>query len=66
MVPGVGPGIGAFTERDRECLAFALENGVDAGSRSFVSSRVNVPALFPELITELFFPASPASLQPAE
>ncbi|HEX9205815.1 MAG TPA: pyruvate kinase, partial [Candidatus Deferrimicrobiaceae bacterium] len=44
-VPGVDLGIGAFTERDRECLAFALENGVDAVSQSFVSSADDVRAV---------------------
>ena len=37
-VPGVDLGIDAFTARDRECLKFALENGVDAVSQSFVAS----------------------------
>ena len=37
-VPGVDLGIGAFTARDRECLKFALENGIDAVSQSFVAS----------------------------
>jgi pyruvate kinase len=44
-VPGVDLGIGAFTERDRECLAFALENGVDAVSQSFVSSADDIRAV---------------------
>jgi pyruvate kinase len=35
-LPGIALGIGAFTERDRECLKFALEHGVDAISQSFV------------------------------
>ena len=35
-LPGIDLGISAFTGRDRECLKFALENGVDAVSQSFV------------------------------
>ena len=35
-LPGIDLGISAFTERDHECLRFALENGVDAVSQSFV------------------------------
>src|SRR5262249_12842686 len=37
-VPGVDLGIRAFTEHDCECLKFALENGVDTVSQSFVES----------------------------
>ncbi|MGZ8474003.1 MAG: pyruvate kinase [Candidatus Deferrimicrobiaceae bacterium] len=44
-VPGVDLGIGAFTERDRECLKFALERGVDAVSQSFVASGEDVRAV---------------------
>jgi pyruvate kinase len=36
-LPGIDLGFGAFTEHDRECLAFALQAGVDAVSQSFVS-----------------------------
>jgi pyruvate kinase len=35
-IPDVDLGIDAFTARDRKCLAFALEQGVDAVSQSFV------------------------------
>jgi pyruvate kinase len=41
-VPGVDLGIGAFTARDQECLKFALENGVDAVSQSFVASAEDI------------------------
>jgi pyruvate kinase len=41
-LPGVDLGIGAFTERDRECLEFALEHGVDAVSQSFVESAADL------------------------
>ena len=44
-VPGVDLGIGAFTERDRECLKFALERGVDAVSQSFVASAEDLRAV---------------------
>jgi len=36
-IPGIDLGINVFTRRDRECLRFALEHGVDAISQSFVS-----------------------------
>ena len=36
-IPGIDLGISVFTRRDRECLRFALEQGVDAVSQSFVS-----------------------------
>src|SRR5690606_29916710 len=35
-LPGIDLGISAFTEHDRVCLAFALEQGIDAISQSFV------------------------------
>jgi pyruvate kinase len=44
-LPGIDLGIGAFTERDRECLKFALENGVDAVSQSFVESAADMQAV---------------------
>ena len=37
-LPGINLGITAFTDHDRLCLQFALENGVDAVSQSFVES----------------------------
>ncbi len=37
-IPGVDLGSSAFTSRDRECMQFALEHGVDAISQSFVSN----------------------------
>ncbi len=43
--PGINLGIGAFTERDHECLKFALENGVDAVSQSFVEGPADVEAV---------------------
>ena len=44
-VPGVDLGIDAFTERDHECLRFALERGVDAVSQSFVASAEDLHAV---------------------
>ena len=41
-LPGINLGISAFTERDHECLKFALENGVDAVSQSFVESAKDI------------------------
>jgi pyruvate kinase len=41
-LPGIDLGISAFTERDRECLQFALEQGVDAVSQSFVESGKDI------------------------
>ncbi|MCG8429392.1 MAG: pyruvate kinase [Chromatiales bacterium] len=44
-LPGIDLGISAFTERDRECLAFALQEGVDSFSQSFVSDAADILAL---------------------
>jgi pyruvate kinase len=44
-LPGIDLGIRAFTERDRECLAFALAEGVDVISQSFVESPEDVAAV---------------------
>ena len=44
-VPGIDLGISAFTERDRECLAFAMAHGVDAVSQSFVESAADIRAV---------------------
>jgi pyruvate kinase len=41
-LPGIDLGISAFTERDRQCLAFALAHGVDAVSQSFVESAADI------------------------
>jgi pyruvate kinase len=42
-LPGIDLGISAFTERDRECLKFATEQGVGAVSQSFVESAAVCP-----------------------
>jgi pyruvate kinase len=44
-LPGIDLGISAFTERDRECLAFALSCGVDAVSQSFVEGAADLEAV---------------------
>ncbi len=44
-LPGINLGISAFTTRDRECLKFALENGVDAISQSFVEGVEDIDAV---------------------
>ena len=44
-LPGVDLGISAFTEHDRACLEFALAQGVDAVSQSFVQSAADIHAV---------------------
>ena len=44
-LPGIDLGISAFTERDAQCLKFALEQGVDAISQSFVESKADIEAV---------------------
>lgn len=44
-VPGIDLGISAFTDHDRRCLQFALEQGVDAVSQSFVENAEDVAAV---------------------
>jgi len=44
-LPGVDLGMSAFTERDRACLHFALEQGVDAVSQSFVGCAADLEAV---------------------
>ncbi len=41
-IPGIDLGVSAFTERDRECMQFALENGVDAVGQSFVNNARDI------------------------
>jgi len=43
--PGIDLGVSAFTDRDRECLQFALSQGVDAIGESFVQGPDDVKAL---------------------
>ncbi len=44
-LPGIDLGISAFTEHDRDCMRFALENGVDAVSQSFVNRAADIRAV---------------------
>jgi pyruvate kinase len=44
-LPGIDLGISAFTDNDRACLEFALEQGVDAVSQSFVESAADIEAV---------------------
>jgi pyruvate kinase len=44
-LPGIDLGESAFTERDRSCLEFAIRNGVDAVSQSFVETAKDVEAV---------------------
>jgi pyruvate kinase len=41
-LPGIDLGISAFTEHDRECLEFALREGVDAVGQSFVERAADI------------------------
>ncbi|HHD56178.1 MAG TPA: pyruvate kinase, partial [Desulfobulbaceae bacterium] len=41
-IPGIDLGVSVFTPRDRECMQFALEHGVDAVSQSFVNSGTDI------------------------
>jgi len=41
-LPGIQLGISAFTAHDRACLEFALEQGVDAVSQSFVETARDI------------------------
>jgi pyruvate kinase len=44
-LPGIDLGISAFTDHDRACLEFALAQGVDAVSQSFVETAADVNAV---------------------
>ena len=44
-LPGINLGISAFTDHDHECLKFAMENGVDAVSQSFVETAADIDAV---------------------
>ncbi len=44
-LPGTDLGISAFTDHDRACLAFAIKNGVDAVSQSFVENAADLDAV---------------------
>src|SRR4051812_44876980 len=44
-LPGIDLGISAFTDRDCECLEFAVRAGVDAVSQSFVERAADIEKL---------------------
>ncbi|BAO45132.1 pyruvate kinase [Thiolapillus brandeum] len=44
-LPGINLGFSAFTPHDRDCLEYALSQGVDAVSQSFVSSASDIHEL---------------------
>jgi pyruvate kinase len=44
-LPGIDLGISAFTDHDRVCLEFAVNNGVDAVSQSFVERPADIQAV---------------------
>ena len=44
-LPGIDLGVSAFTERDRECLKFAMGQGLDAVSQSFVERGADIDAV---------------------
>ena len=44
-LPGIDLGISAFTDRDHECLKFAMAHGVDAVSQSFVETGEDIRAV---------------------
>jgi pyruvate kinase len=44
-LPGIELGISAFTKYDYQCLKFALEQGVDAVSQSFVEAAADIAAV---------------------
>ena len=44
-LPSIKLGVSEFTEHDGECLKFALENGVNAFSQSFVESAADIDAV---------------------
>ena len=41
-LPGIDLGFSAFTRHDRDCLEFALQEGVDAVSQSFVANKEDI------------------------
>jgi pyruvate kinase len=44
-LPGINLGISAFTDHDRDCLEFALRQGVDAVGQSFVETAADIDAV---------------------
>ncbi len=44
-LPNIDLGISAFTDRDLQCLGFAMQEGIDAVSQSFVESAADIIAV---------------------
>ena len=44
-LPDIDLGVSAFTDHDYNCMKFALENGVDAVSQSFVENAADIKAV---------------------
>jgi pyruvate kinase len=44
-LPDIELGVSAFTEHDHDCMKFALENGADAVSQSFVENAADIQAV---------------------
>ena len=44
-LPGIDLGVSAFTEHDRACMQYALDNGVDAISQSFVNDAADIESV---------------------
>ena len=44
-LPGIDLGISAFTDQDYDCLKFAMQQGVDAVSQSFVETAKDIAAV---------------------
>jgi pyruvate kinase len=64
-LPGIDLGISAFTEHDRACMRFALENGVDAISQSFVNSADDIRAVREAAAEMGFYPFVIAKIERA-
>ena len=64
-LPGIDLGESAFTERDRECLRFALQHGVDAVSQSFVGTAADVEAVRAAAAADGFHPFVIAKIERA-
>jgi pyruvate kinase len=64
-LPDIDLGISAFTNHDRECLKFALEEGVDVISQSFVESAEDVLALKQAVTDQGFDPFVIAKIERA-
>ena len=64
-IPGIDLGASAFTPRDRECMKFALEHGVDAVAQSFVSRAQDVEDVRAAAAAMGFYPFIIAKLERA-